>query len=564
MKNAKRLLALVLALVMCLGVFAGCQQDTPDETKAPETTAPPAETTAPPAEETTAPEATPLTNLDIYPIDSDKVYRVALGTTEDADAAWNSQLWEQLTGIEIEYIEWTAEQLQTALSTKELPDAIYYSSIDKALLNEYGQAGVFVNYADYTEYMPNFMKALEDYPDAINFVKAEDGSFYTLPRIGTTSTTHGAIYIRTDMMNAAGWDELPATTDEFLQCMEDIQAHYSATNPDFTVFSAYSASYLSWNSIANVLSVLYPSFGDGMRTGWDVIDGEVVFGATTDQYKRLMQYMNKIFNLADGKGFYKGKDIYTEDGNASKAHASANNVAVSSHLSFLAPTNFESGNIDMTLIAPLTSEWQSEKRFAAKSNYVWLANCINAELPEEDIINLVRWFDSFYAQEEDPLNEEGTIWGITYFTGELGVDWTRDEEAGTYSILPHEGYETPSAWQLAMNATGGCLGLFDFVYTSLSNSGLQAKGLGTNENTLPYSAYWFDVTMMTMNEDEQMTYSDYWTEIDSYIAEKTAKYITGELDVEADWETFLSDLEDLHLQDVVDAYQSAYDRFSAA
>ena len=51
----KKSLALVLALVLCLGVFAGCQQDTPDDTKAPETTAAPAgDTTAAPAETTEA------------------------------------------------------------------------------------------------------------------------------------------------------------------------------------------------------------------------------------------------------------------------------------------------------------------------------------------------------------------------------------------------------------------------------------------------------------------------------------------------------------------------------
>ena len=561
MKTTKQLLALVLALVLCLSVFAGCQQNPAETTKSTEGTKATEGTTVA-TTDTTAP-AMPQTNLEIYPLDSDKVYKIALVTTADVDNIPSIQKWEELTGVEVEYVEWTAEQMQTALATQEMPDAIFYTAdIDKATLNEYGQAGFFVNYADYLDYMPNFKKALEEYPDAINFVKAEDGSFYTLPRIGTTSTTHGAIYVRTDMMNAAGWDELPATTEEFLQCLEDIQAHYSATDPDFTVFSAYAPTYLSWNNVANVLSVLYPSFGDGMRTAWDVVDGKVVFGAATEQYKRLMQYMNDIFNVAGGKGFYLGKDIYTEDGTNAKAHAAANHVAISAHLSFLSPANFESGNIDMTLLSPLTSEWQSEKRFAAKSNYVWVANCINASLPEEDIITLVRWFDSHYAQEEDPLNEEGSIWGIYHFVGEYGVDWTRDEEAGTYEILPHEGFETPGKWQSA-SIDGFINGLFDFTYTSLTGTGLQAKGLGTNENTLPYASYWFDVTMMTLSEDEQAVYADYWTEIDTYITEKTAKYITGELNVEADWETFLADLENLHLQDVIDAYQSAYDRFSA-
>ena len=56
MKNAKKLLALLLAVVMCVGVFAGCgQQAAPAATQAPAATEAPAEEA--PAEEAPAEEA---------------------------------------------------------------------------------------------------------------------------------------------------------------------------------------------------------------------------------------------------------------------------------------------------------------------------------------------------------------------------------------------------------------------------------------------------------------------------------------------------------------------------
>ena len=75
--NAKKLFALLLAVVMVLGVFAACGNDKPDETQAPETQptetqpvtepesdpaeTPAPETQAPSADVTDAPETDPET-----------------------------------------------------------------------------------------------------------------------------------------------------------------------------------------------------------------------------------------------------------------------------------------------------------------------------------------------------------------------------------------------------------------------------------------------------------------------------------------------------------------------
>lgn len=99
--NAKKLLAVLLALVLCLGTLAACDSK-PAETTAPAaegTTAPAAETTAP-AQETT--EAAPLTNAEIYPISSDYTFKIATTNTNAPDADnWN--LMVDTIGLNVEW-----------------------------------------------------------------------------------------------------------------------------------------------------------------------------------------------------------------------------------------------------------------------------------------------------------------------------------------------------------------------------------------------------------------------------------------------------------------------------
>ena len=63
-----------------------------------------------------------------------------------------------------------------------------------------------------------------------------------------------------------------------------------------------------------------------------------------------------------------------------------------------------------------------------------------------------------------------------------------------------------------------------------------------------------------MTQDESDIYNDAWADIDTYINESTAKFITGEWSIEQSWDSYVAELEKMGLKDVVDVYQAAYDR----
>jgi putative aldouronate transport system substrate-binding protein len=64
----------------------------------------------------------------------------------------------------------------------------------------------------------------------------------------------------------------------------------------------------------------------------------------------------------------------------------------------------------------------------------------------------------------------------------------------------------------------------------------------------------------TLNADEKEIYSDLYPEIKSYVDEMTVKFIMG-LEPLENFDNYLATLDALGVQDIVDIYQSAYDRY---
>ena len=285
-------------------------------------------------------------------------------------------------------------------------------------------------------------------------------------------------------------------------------------------------------------------------------DGKtVVLGAATEQYRHYLEFMNEVYE----SGAFS-KNVYTEDGTASRALTSENHVAISPFASYLTPANFESGEMELTILEPLTSQYWDTKHWKPRSSANWSGTVVSSSC--KDIETMVRWLDSQYATQDNPLTEDGNIWGLSFWLGEYGKDFTLDKEAKEYKILDHEGYESGSTW-LSSNSFGYTLGLDDFLYVEKSNTGLEIKGRGTIDNLMPYAERPFDMNSIALEPEERDDYTDRWTDIDNYIKESTAKFITGELDIASGWDKYLADLDNMGLPEVLEIYQTAYDRQSA-
>ena len=50
-------------------------------------------------------------------------------------------------------------------------------------------------------------------------------------------------------------------------------------------------------------------------------------------------------------------------------------------------------------------------------------------------------------------------------------------------------------------------------------------------------------------------------DITTYLEQAKAQFITGELDVEKDWDTYVSTVEQMNLEQLMEIEQAAYDRY---
>ena len=62
--------------------------------------------------------------------------------------------------------------------------------------------------------------------------------------------------------------------------------------------------------------------------------------------------------------------------------------------------------------------------------------------------------------------------------------------------------------------------------------------------------------------EQQAVYDEFLGDINLLVKEKFAAWVTGEADVDAEWDTFVEQLKSLHVEELVAAYQAQYDRLT--
>ena len=79
------------------------------------------------------------------------------------------------------------------------------------------------------------------------------------------------------------------------------------------------------------------------------------------------------------------------------------------------------------------------------------------------------------------------------------------------------------------------------------------------DKSLPNTGYPQDYVTYTTEESEVI--SQYKADLDTYVTECLAKFITGSMDVDKDYDSFAAQLEEMGANEIKEVYQAAYERF---
>ena len=102
---------------------------------------------------------------------------------------------------------------------------------------------------------------------------------------------------------------------------------------------------------------------------------------------------------------------------------------------------------------------------------------------------------------------------------------------------------------------------FGALYIQAEEGYFSSGCITANDTTMPKSDFPKDFVSFTTEESE--TIAQYQSDIDTYVTESLAKLITGDLDVDKDYDAFVSQPEAMNAGEIKNIYQTAYDRFMA-
>jgi|GEM_PF-6686797 len=449
---------------------------------------------------------------------------------------------EKITNTKIEWVmESDSTTFDLIMASGDLPDAIYYAW-NPVRQGQYAKDGLIIDIMPYIKSSaPEILNLIENDSMVKKQLVGEGGSVYLVPWITANKELLAGegFAIRKDWLDKLGL-QIPKTPDEL-----------------FDTLMAFREQDANGNGKADEIVTGYPSqihksaFAFGTTDGFHFAeDGKtIVYGPMTENYKEWLKWMNKLYknNILDPDYFSWDSDIYMKKCMEDRVGLYVDNPAV---LNTIVKDGKANGlNIEWVPMEYMYYKGKSVNFSSAYKRYVQPYGCVfskDVENPER----LMKWFNFWFTEEgNDLLN-----WGVE------GVSYTvvNGKKQYTDAVLKDPELE-PSA------------SLSRFAYpTFVGVQSIEAVKALSDAFTVLCRETWAktDITyapepFIAFNEEEQNINSQYSTDLATIKDAWRDKFITGEKDIEADWDEYIEELKKYHVEDLIRINQAATDRYLA-
>lgn len=551
----KKLLAMFLVVVM-VGSLVACGKKSDDHSDSQ-----PTSTTGEKSTDTTKDTETKESGDDAaqskdeskYPIVEEPITITGLIVGGDTSISKSRLVWDkasEISGINIEWKIIDSDALGTYLAGGEWPD-FFHCNLSTEMINDYGiLGGRFVNYLDHLDLMPNLVKCFEDYPHTLAISTQSNGEMYNLFKVtGRASTAVMARpHVRRDVLEDAGINELPTTVDELYDQLVTLKEK-----------NGEPGMILGREDQTDWAPMLFAAFGTLKTLDFDDDGtGKVVFTRTSDQMKHYYEYLHKLYEEE-----LMNREWLTMDATVMNELCTSGKVAYIPRHQAQALTTEVLKNGDwsyLDCVAPLTSQYDSTQEIWGYIDYASSGFFMNAE--SEYVEEMCQLFDMMYATEE--VEEGSGLYGHSFVYGLENVDWVINDD-GTYEQIAPESYNgafTTYQYGELIWMNSGRADKFGEAITSTPGNA-QARQISFVKNVIPYqSDLVFPIWYLQFTDDETYVLENKLSEIQSYYKQMEAQFIMGEADLENDWDAYVEQCEKMGIQDILDVYQAAYERWN--
>lgn len=489
-------------------------------------------------------------------------FRDPISSYDASDNAFTQWL-EETTGLTFKFttsLEIDAKQkLNTIMVGGDLPDIFLYSpnyplSASEQLL--YGSQGILIPLNDLIEkYAPNLQAAFEEYPHIKDAMTMTDGNIYSMPTMGkSTHTLHPyKMWLNGEWLDNLGL-KTPQTTEDFYQVLKAFKEQDANGNGDPNDEIPLSGHPDGWNTDPTVfLMNAFVTYNPSNDTkGMYLEDGVIKYSKVQDGWKEGIKYLNRLYEdgLLDPLLFTQSLDSLKSIGSpsgdtilGSYPCGSATGVcSVDSNgrwANYLAISPLEGPNGFREAVTTLDY---------GKSGLNITYEC---EYPEA----VVRAFDLLYTRDAVLANKFG-VKGIDYIDAEDGELNYIGEPASVKQLT-----RTTDKENRAWNALGPWSVSSDWDLGYVANGDIeQVLYVSTIENYIPYAGN-TDTLLppLALNEEDSRVIVDVEVPLNQYINQITVEFITGVKDIDAEWDTYLKNVESFGLSKYLEVYQRNFD-----
>lgn len=432
------------------------------------------------------------------------------------------------------------EALNLMLASGAIPDIVGSSRI-KDFVNQYGPEGAFIPLNDLiAEHAPNIAAYYETRSDIEASVKAADGQMYYVPYL--PDGKYGRAYwIRTDWLDALGL-EVPQTVEEYeaaLRAFKTQDPNGNGISDEVPFFAR------QWPELIRLVT-LWDGRAHGSDTYHDFIvtDGQIDHGYVGDGYREGIKNLARWYaeGLIDAEVFTRG--------GSSRDFLFSENLGGSTHDWFASTGGYNSlsseiEGFELKAMAPPASvggnRVEEHRRILVKPDG-WAIGHNNA-----NPVETIKYFDFWFSEEGRRLANFGVE----------GQHYTMVDGAPIFT----EEFLAAGPVNRSLNQIGAQLqgrGYFqDYNYEIQWTNEFALEGIDLYEQgdyLIP------DFLGVAFNAEEQGVYDRTWGSIRDYMLERQQSWILGNGDVEADWDAYMAQVNDLGYQELLGVMQSAYDR----
>lgn len=476
--------------------------------------------------------------------------------TNIEDMATNQQtIWyEEKTGVHIEWIIPAAEDFETKLNLSfasgDYPDMYWGVNLSTAQTRMYADQGILIPLNDYLEeYAPDYAQVLKDYPDVAQAVTDPDGNVYSFARTdaGLHMRSWNKMFVYEPWLTQLGM-EMPSTTEEFKDFLIAVRDNDMNGNGDTTDEIPLMGS--TANSMVEYLMGAFEVVSGTQKL--NVKDGTVYASYMTDAYREGLRYIKSLYD----EGLI-ARDSFVQDGTQLKAMVSrADEMLVACapgmyELAIADLNGLPTALTDFTAIPPLAgpdgTQLVAFAPMSVSGNAYITSACEHPEVAvawnnywytEEGMrVNLVGFEGASYELSDDPSVLGGTpSWNFTQVVESMQNLWWYGSGPRLQTMdvrYTKTGKETDLEYQLYVES----MKYLDYF----------------PEEYLPaMSSIWF--TSEQANELSMLE-----STISDYVNEMTTKFITGDRNVETEWDSYLNELKAMQVERVIEIYQQIYD-----